>query len=128
MRETPLTSEELALAKDSLVRSLPAQFETSVERDGEHGEHLHLRPRPRLLHEAAGARLSAVTADDVKAAAEKYVVPEKLIVIAVGDRARIAGELQKLNLGAVETRGRRRYAGYRRRGTQIASRATTARS
>jgi zinc protease len=49
--------------------------------------------------------MSAVTADDVKAAAEKYVVPEKLIIIAVGDRARIAPELQKLNLGAVETRG-----------------------
>ena len=29
MRETPLTPEELALAKDSLVRSLPAEFETS---------------------------------------------------------------------------------------------------
>jgi zinc protease len=51
------------------------------------------------------ARLSAVTADDVKAAAEKYVVPEKLIVVAVGDRGRIAPELQKLNLGPVETRG-----------------------
>ena len=44
-------------------------------------------------------------ADEVKAAAEKYVVPEKLLIVAVGDRAKIAPELQKLNLGAVETRG-----------------------
>ena len=39
-------------------------------------------------------------------------MPEKLIVVAVGDRAKIAGELQKLNLGAVEVREGRRHAGY----------------
>ena len=52
------------------------------------------------------ARLSAVTTEQVKAAAEKYIVPEKLIVVAVGDRAKIGRELQKLNLGAVEVRTR----------------------
>ena len=71
------TADELALAKDSLVRSLPAQFETSWRVTEQHGEHLRLRSGPRLLHEAPG-RLSAVTADQVKAAAEKYVVPEKM--------------------------------------------------
>ena len=51
-----------------------------------------------------GARMSAVTTEQVRAAAQKYVQPDKVIVVAVGDRAKIAGELQKLNLGAVEVR------------------------
>ena len=50
------------------------------------------------------SKLSAVTAGQAKAAAEKYLVPERLIVVAVGDRARIGALLQKLNLGAVEVR------------------------
>jgi zinc protease len=104
MREAPLTAEELALAKDSLVRSLPAQFETSSSVTGSTAN-IYIYDLGLDYYTKLGARLSAVTADDVKSAAEKYVVPEKLIVIAVGDRARIAGELQKLNLGAVETRG-----------------------
>ena len=45
-----------------------------------------------------------MTADQVKAIAQKYVVPDKMIVVAVGDRAKIGGPLQKLNLGAVEVR------------------------
>jgi zinc protease len=104
MRETPLSAEELALAKDSLVRSLPAQFETSTSVTGSTAN-IYIYDLGLDYYTKLGARLSAVTAADVKSAAEKYVVPEKLIVIAVGDRARIAGELQKLNLGAVETRG-----------------------
>jgi zinc protease len=38
------------------------------------------------------------------AVAKKYLVPEQLIVIAVGDKAKIEPELRKLNLGAVEIR------------------------
>ena len=38
------------------------------------------------------------------AAVDKYLVADKLVVIAVGDRSKIAGGLQKLKLGAVEVR------------------------
>ena len=104
MREAPLSPEELTLAKDSLVRSLPAQFETSSSVTASTAN-IYTYDLGLDYYTKLPARLTAVTADDVKGAAEKYVVPEKLIVIAVGDRARIAPELQKLNLGAVETRG-----------------------
>ena len=48
-------------------------------------------------------RLSAVTTEQVRGVAQKYIVPEKLIVVAVGDKAKIAPAVQKLNLGATET-------------------------
>jgi len=45
-----------------------------------------------------------VTTDQAKAAAEKYIVPDKLVVVAVGDRSKINGALQALKLGSVEVR------------------------
>jgi len=48
--------------------------------------------------------ISSVTADSVQAAAKKYLVPEKIIVVAVGDQAAIEAGLKKLSLGNVEMR------------------------
>jgi zinc protease len=38
------------------------------------------------------------------AAARKYLVPERMLVVAVGDRQKIEADLKKLNLGAAEYR------------------------
>jgi zinc protease len=103
MRETTLTPEELSLAKDSIVRSLPAEFETSARVTGSTAN-IYIYDLGRNYYTELPAKVSAVTADNVKAMAEKYVVPEKLIVIAVGDRAKVGAELQKLNLGPIELR------------------------
>ena len=35
---------------------------------------------------------------------QKYVRPEKMIVLAVGDRSKIEEDMKKLNLGKVEMR------------------------
>jgi zinc protease len=104
MRETELTAEELTLAKDSLVRGLPSQFETSSSVTASTAS-IYIYDLGLDYFTKLPARLSAVDAAQVKAAAEKYVVLDKLLVIAVGDRGRIAPELQKMNLGAVEVRG-----------------------
>ena len=66
-----VTAEELTLAKDSLVRSLPAEFETSGRVDGEHGEHLPLRSRPRLLREAPARAVGGRRPSRSKAAARE---------------------------------------------------------
>ncbi|HKQ54018.1 MAG TPA: hypothetical protein VJT74_16700, partial [Pyrinomonadaceae bacterium] len=50
------------------------------------------------------ARIDAVTAADVQRVAEKYLKPDATVVVAVGDRAQIEPELEKLNLGPVEDR------------------------
>jgi zinc protease len=103
MRDTELTLAELSLAKDSLVRSLPADFETS-SRVTTSTASLFIYDLGLDYYTKLPGRLSTVTAADVRRVAEKYIVLDKLIVIAVGDRRRIEGELQKLNLGAVEVR------------------------
>jgi zinc protease len=103
IKEKPPAGEELALAKDSLVRSLPAQFETSGRVTGSTGN-IFIYDLGLDYYSKLPGRISAITTDQVKAVADKYLVPERQIVIAVGDRARIAGELQKLKLGALEIR------------------------
>jgi zinc protease len=103
MRDEPLSPEELALAKDSIVRSLPSQFETSGGVTAS-TTNIYVYDLGLDYYSKLPERLNAVTADTVKAAAEKFVVPDRLIVVAVGDRARIAGELAKLKLGALELR------------------------
>jgi zinc protease len=103
MRAAPPSAEELALAKDSLVRSLPAQFETSG-RVTNSTANIYTYDLGLDYYSKLPARLEAVSADQVRAAADKYVVPDRLVVIAVGDRARIAGDLQKLKLGPMEVR------------------------
>ncbi len=103
IREAPLLPEELSLARDSIVRSLPAGFETSA-RVTASTANIYIYDLGLDYYTKLPARLSAVTADRVKAVAEKYLVPEKLLVIAVGDRTKIRADLQKLNLGASEVR------------------------
>jgi zinc protease len=103
IRETGVSPEELTLSRDSLVRSLPADFETS-SRAASTTANIYVYDLGLDYYAKLGGRLSAVTADQVKAIAQKYVVPDKMIVVAVGDRAKIGGPLQKLNLGAVEVR------------------------
>jgi zinc protease len=103
IRETPLTAEELTLAKDSLIRSLPSQFETSGRVTNSTAS-TFIYGLGRDYFTTQQARLAAVTADQVKTAAERRLVPETLIVVAVGDVARIRADLAKLNLGRVEMR------------------------
>jgi zinc protease len=103
MRATAMTADELTMAKDSLIRSLPSDFQTSGDVTATTAN-IYVFDLGLDYFTKYPSRLSAVTSEQVKAVAEKYLVPEKLIVVAVGDRAKIRGDLQKMNLGGVELR------------------------
>jgi len=103
MVEKPIDSEELRLSKDSLTRSLPGQFETSANAAGSFSN-VYVYDLGLDYFTGYAARVDAVSTAQAKAAAEKYLVPGRLIVIAVGDRTKIEPELRKLNLGPVEIR------------------------
>jgi zinc protease len=103
MIDTPMKSDELSLAKDSQSRSLPGMFEASGGAAGALSE-IPLYDLPRDYFEKLPDRLNAVTAEDAEAAAKNYLHPEQMILICVGDRAKIEPELQKLDLGAIEIR------------------------
>jgi zinc protease len=103
MIETTMTSAELSLAKDSQSRSLPGMFETDSGEAGALSE-LFVYNLARDYFSDLPDRLNAVTAEDAEAVAKKYLHPDQLILVCVGDRAKIEPELVKLDLGAIEIR------------------------
>ena len=103
MIDTPMKPEELSLAKDSQSRSLPGMFETSSGAAGALSE-ISVYNLPRDYFAKLPDRLNAVTAEDAEAVAKKYLHPDQMILVCVGDRAKIEPELEKLDLGAIEIR------------------------
>ena len=103
MSERPIDSEELRLAKDSLTRSLPGAFETGANVAASFSN-VYIYDLGLQYFSNYAARVDAVSTAQAKAVAQKYLVPGKLVVVAVGDRAKIEPELRKLNLGPVEIR------------------------
>jgi zinc protease len=98
----PLTDAELRLSKDSIIRSLPGDFESA---DGVNRQlvALWLFGLPLDYYSKLPAQVEAVTSADAQQAAEKYVRPENLLVVAVGDQAKIESGLKELKLGPVES-------------------------
>lgn len=103
MIDTEMKPEELILAKDSQSRSLPGMYETSNGEAGALSE-LFVYSLARDYFSTLPERLNAVTAADAQGVAKKYLHPEQMILVCVGDRAKIEPELVKLDLGAVEIR------------------------
>jgi zinc protease len=103
MRDKPLPAAELAGARNSQVLSLPGQFETNSGIGASLAE-TYVFDLPLDYYKGLPAQFSRVSAQDVLAAARKYLAPEQMIVVAVGDRAKIVPQLEKLKLGTSELR------------------------
>ena len=103
MVDKPLGQDELLGARNAELLSLPNRFETNSDIGASLAE-TFVFDLPLDYYSALPARLAAVTAADVQAAARRYLDPRHLVVVAVGERKRILPQLEKLKLGPVEVR------------------------
>ena len=103
MRTAEMTADELAVSKDSFARSLPGLFETS-QVAATAVRNLFVYNLPLDYYNTLPGKIAGVTAADTLRAAKQYLAPERMVVVAVGDRAKIQPELEKLGLGPVEVR------------------------
>jgi zinc protease len=103
MVEKPVSTDELQKAKDSLANSLPGAFESSANAVNNFSN-VFIYNLGLDYYTRYAEQVNAVTTDQALAVSKKYLVPANMVVIAVGDRAKIEPELRKLNLGAVEIR------------------------
>jgi zinc protease len=103
MRDVQVTVDELSLGRDSLVRSMPGRFETSAQAAGTLSS-LYVYQLGLDYYAQYVERLLGVDAASVQTAARKYLLPDRFVVVAVGDRQKIEADLKKLNLGAIEYR------------------------
>jgi zinc protease len=103
IRTSDVTTDELKTAKDSFARSLPGLFETTAQTVGSLSQ-LFVYNLPLDYYRQLPAQIDAVTTADIRRVAEKYLTPNSMVIVAVGDRSKIEAELKKLDLGAIEVR------------------------
>jgi zinc protease len=103
MRSKEISADELQVARDSISRSLPGFFETTPFTAAS-VRNLFVYNLPLTYYNTLPEAIDGVTAADVLRAARQYLAPEKMVVVAVGDRGKIGLELEKLALGPVELR------------------------
>lgn len=94
----PASGEEVAAAIATLSKGYPRGFETAGQVARSVAQ-LALHHLPDTYFEEFVPRLSQVTPDEVTAAACKYLEPEKLATLVVGDLDKIHGSLTGLGLG-----------------------------
>ena len=103
MKDVQVSADELSLGKDSLVRSMPGRFETSAQAADSFST-VFVYALGMDYYSKYIERLGSIDGPAAHAAARKYLVPERLLVVAVGDRQKIEADLKKLNLGTIEYR------------------------
>jgi predicted Zn-dependent peptidase len=104
-RQSPVTDEELADTKSSLIGKLPTHFETNEAVAGTLAE-LTRNGLPLDYYARFAQQVNAVTAAEVQRVAQKYLQPDKAQVVVVGDRASVEAKVKELDLGPIEARGR----------------------
>jgi zinc protease len=93
MVSSDVTADELTLAKDAITQSLPGQFETNEFTAGALSA-IFVYGLPLNYYATLPDQISAVTVRDIQAVAAKYLVPERMVVVAVGDSAKIRQPLE----------------------------------
>ena len=95
----PPSDEELALAKASLTRGYPRNFETAHQVARSVAQ-LALYDLPDTYFEEFIPKVNAVQSSDVVRVAQQYIDPTRATTLVVGDHAAIGTSLNALGLGA----------------------------
>ena len=95
----PFTQAELKRAKDDLLNSFLFRYDTR-EKILDERERLEFYSYPADYLETYRAAIEKVTLADVTAAAKKYIHPDKLAILVVGNGPQIKPGLDALDLGA----------------------------
>jgi zinc protease len=95
MRDADVTDAELARAKDQLVKSFPARFATRAAVANQLAE-IAVYGLPANYLADYTKKVAAVTKDDVRRVARKYLLPDKLTIVVVGDATSLRDKLEKI--------------------------------
>ena len=96
----PLTPEETEAARNAIVRGYPRRFETIDATIGVLAD-LALYNLPDSEIGNFLSQIGKVKPEDVTRVASKYLVPEQLAVVVVGDLAKVRAGIEALHLGPI---------------------------
>jgi zinc protease len=101
--ESPVSDEEMKLARELLVGALPARFQTTEQTVNALTDVVNY-DLGLDFYSGYARKVTAVSKDQVEAMAKKYLLPEKVLVVAVGDRKKIESGMSALGLGKIQLR------------------------
>ena len=104
----PVPESELKKARQYVALSYPAGFQTVGEIAGEMDNMVVFHLPDDYFNTYIGQILS-VSEDQVRAAATKYIDPEKLAIVIVGDLSKIRESIEKLHMGPESVGDDRRH-------------------
>ena len=96
--ERPVSAQELALAKSSLTRGYPRNFETADQIARSVGQ-LALYGLPDDYFERFVPTIEALDLGRLERVATSYLQPDRLTIVAVGDRAEVEPQVAAAGLG-----------------------------
>jgi zinc protease len=88
IREQPVSAEELDTIKRNLIETFPSTFNSKAQTAGIFAADEYTRRDPTYW-QTYRDRIKAVTAADVQRVAQKYLAPDKMVVLVVGDQKEI---------------------------------------
>jgi zinc protease len=100
LKTQPFTEVELKRAKDNILNSFLFRYDTKDKVLAER-ERLEFYGYPSDYLETYKAAVEKVTVADLNAAAQKYIHPDQLAILVVGNQSEIKPGLDDLKLGAV---------------------------
>jgi zinc protease len=103
LRAQPISADELEAAREGIIRAIPGWFET-IEALARTGATLFWRDLPMDRYEVLIAGLTAVTLEEVQAAAERYFDPATMQLVLVGDPEIVRTQVTPLGLGEIVLR------------------------
>lgn len=96
-----ISDDELTRAKNYVALSYPSDFQSVGEIAGRLAD-LVIYNLPDTYFNNYTKNILAVTKDDVVRVAKKYVDPEKIAIVVVGDMSKVEAGIRALNLGPIE--------------------------
>lgn len=96
----PISADELNTAKNTNTLSLPGRWETLAAVLGDAVDMAQYGLKDDF-YQTYGANVNALSLDAVNAAAKNLLMPEKMIWVVVGDRAKIEAAVRELGFGEV---------------------------
>jgi zinc protease len=97
----PISAEELKDAQNNETLGLPGSFETVQQLAGAYSTILryHL---PEDYYDTFTKKVQALTPETANATAKRFILPDHLIWVVVGDMSKVEAGIRSLNLGDVQ--------------------------
>jgi zinc protease len=114
--EIPVSTDELETAKRAMVRAFPRSFETP-DQIANGLETIVNYDLPDSYFNTYAQRIKSVTLADLNRVANRYLQPDRMVIVVVGDRSKIEESLRSLpeigaNITFLDKEGRPANAGH----------------